>query len=417
MQYDASTNPAAEGIADAILSGRRNLFVVTGPRRDRLLLGSEVTDLVKDHARTSLLAAYPDTKAVAAWISLVCATPVDLTLFCDSLASAVDASPLPVALVVEADHLLETDDGPGLVGNLRAAWEECAGKLSVILLCSSAEALIKDHCASGYLRSARLVRLDRDPVVDEAPRTSRDVVEALGRLACEGGDDLWNPVYERVGYRLPNGGRPMAAALAKYLACIPIPDDPGWIRHLPSVLAQAFRDFRTLPKWLYLRDQYIVETGHELPDLVDAHCGGTFRVVVVESLAHMMAVVLRRRWVKDDLTSYFGAQERCVDQAWRRFTAIAYRDVLAAINKCRGQSGVFGRTRLLVLASAGRVVFTFCRGTDQVSVVADESDELGWRSGLNALTTPYRECVDMIEDVVEHWSIDGLKPDNDVWLI
>jgi hypothetical protein len=134
---------------------------------------------------------------------------------------------------------------------------------------------------------------------------------------------------------------------------------------------------------------------------------------VAHSLCRLIPLLTGQEWLREALESALGAQMQVIDHAWRRFVRVAYRKLMPRING-RGNSGLFGSTTLLTFDCAGRVMFTFRRGSGDMTFVADASDPCGWRSGANSPGAPYAECVSMIEDVIEHWDIDGMRPNDTV---
>jgi hypothetical protein len=259
----------------------------------------------------------------------------------------------------------------------------------------------------------------------ERSDTSRKVhfTAMLRRFAEVGGDELWDPVHERRGYRPHRGEQMLALGIAKYLDDPKIPGDTigiNWYRDLHAHLVDAFVEFRTDDKWRPLRDAYKIKTeGEEIPDLVDVHVGGLHRLLVVDQVARLATVLSGEKWLQPKLEGYFHAQQHCIDQAWERFVRVGYRQIMPRIKKesHRGNKGEFGSTTLMTYAMAGRVMFTFQRGDDggpAMTYVADDSDMHGERSGPNAPTTPYAECVAMIDEVSDHWDLKKMRPDEKI---
>lgn len=250
-------------------------------------------------------------------------------------------------------------------------------------------------------------------------------ISALRRFAEAGGDELWDPVYERRGYRPCRGEQTLALGIAKYLDDPGIPGDTigiNWYHDLHSHLVDAFVEFRVHAKWGALRKAYEFKTeGNGIPDLVDVHVGGLHRLLVVNQIAYLATVLSGERWLRSKLEAYFNAQQACIDQAWEGFVRVGYRQLMPRIKKekHRGNKGEFGATTLMTYAMAGRVMFTFQRdkskdGGPSMTYVADDSDMHGERSGSNATTTPYAECVAMINEVSDNWDMTKMIQDNKI---
>lgn len=248
------------------------------------------------------------------------------------------------------------------------------------------------------------------------------LIAAFHKFALEGGDNLYDVTYERIGYMVHRGERLLARAIAEYLSGPELPkDDPHgyWPRNLDEYLTEAFVEFRTHKKWEYLRGAYLLETDHEIPDLVDVHIGGLHRSLVTTQLARLCATLANQKWLQSRLESHFSAQQICIDQAWHRFVRIGYRQLMPRIKeeRHRGNKGEFGKTTLMTYCLAGRCMFTFMRGKDggpMMTYVADDSDMYGSRSGSNATATPFMECISMINEVSDNWSLDAMKEDGKI---
>src|ERR1700751_95988 len=213
-------------------------------------------------------------------------------------------------------------------------------------------------------------------------------ISALRRFAEDGGDELWDPVYSRKGYRAHRGEQALALGIAKYLD---EPDVPG--------------------------DTIGINWYHDLHShLVDVHVGGLHRLLVVNQLAYLATVLSGEEWLQSKLEAYFNAQQACIDQAWEGFVRVGYRQLMPRIKKegHRGNKGTFGATTLMTYAIAGRVMFTFQRDKSSVTYVADDSDMHGERSGPNGTATPYVECVSMINEVSDNWDMTKMTPDDKI---
>lgn len=248
-------------------------------------------------------------------------------------------------------------------------------------------------------------------------------IEALRAFRRDGGEKMWDPIYERVGFCENRGDRVLADAMALWFADNAPGDELGinWFAHLHKYLVEAFDEFRTHERWQTARDAYAYACGgEEIPDLVNVHVGGLHRLLATHHLAYFCAAVSGEKWLREHLEAFFDAQQTCIDQAWWDFTRVAYRQIMPRIKveSHRGNKGKFGKTELLTWAGMGRVMFTFRRGKDeddvQVTYVADDGDEHGRRAGPNNSRTPYEVCVEMIREVATGWSLDKMKRDGKI---
>lgn len=233
--------------------------------------------------------------------------------------------------------------------------------------------------------------------------------------------------YGRIGMRTSHGETTLMRGLARYLENPAIPAGDrytNWFTDLPAHLVDAFVAFRSLgnANFAELRTQYLKETGHDIPDLLDLRAGRYDRAMVVYDLIRLMPVLAAKvtghqysprltdsmPWLRQALDGYLNAQANVITHAWRSFIRTCYRPMAKAFKAQlnRGNKGVFGTTTLMSYVLAGRFMFTFQRGDDsdhQVSFVGDDSDLYGFRSGLNFPSVSYAEAVAMIEEVVAHW--------------
>jgi hypothetical protein len=260
-----------------------------------------------------------------------------------------------------------------------------------------------------------------------------DFIAALRRFSDNGGDDLYDPVHQRMGYEAYRGERQLAGALAKYLEDSKDYDDSAegigpmvfemedtWYNDLPKYLVDAFVQFRTGKSWELLRKAYLRETGEEIPDLVDVHVGGLYRLLTTRQVAYLCAVLSGQAQLRSKLEAIFDAQQTCINQAWNRFVRVGYRELMPRIEgeRHRGNKGEFGATTLMTYVMAGRCMFTFSRGNGSATItyVADASDMRGLRSGPNVTKTPYAECVAMIDEVANNWRLNKMKEDENIGL-
>lgn len=250
----------------------------------------------------------------------------------------------------------------------------------------------------------------------------KDFITALRRFSEVGGDYLYDPVYKRTGYHEYRGERLLAAAIAKYLDDPNIPGDTlgiNWFNDLQEHLVDAFVEFRTDKKWSRLRADYLLEVNEEIPDLVEVHIGGLHRLLMVNQIARLCTVLSQELWLQPKLEAHFHAQQACITQAWERFIRVGYRELMPRIKeeRHRGNRGEFGKTTLMTYCMAGRCMFTFLRGKDggpTVTYVADDSDMWGVRSGPNSPSTPFMECISMINEVSDNWDLKKMKKDDKI---
>ena len=191
-------------------------------------------------------------------------------------------------------------------------------------------------------------------------------------------------------------------------------DGLSWTADIPLYLVEAYSDFRTDPKWKACRAAYRVQTGNDIPDLLDVQAGGVHRTLVAHSVCRLMPLLADATWwLGSRLEATLGAQMAVIDHAWRRFVKLTYRKLLPRIKTETHsvRSGTFGETMLRISEGLGRVQFDFHRPSGSITYVADASDMWGNRSGANFPGAPYHECVAMIEDVIANWDADKLQPD------
>lgn len=269
-----------------------------------------------------------------------------------------------------------------------------------------------------------------------------ELIRALNEFVETNGTKLRDVVYDHADYRPHRGETILALAFAKWLKNPETPENQNgfdWFKDLPELLDEAYEEFRQDAQWKSVRKAYAVETGHEIPSLVNIHQGGLDRVLVVASVIHLMTCLyvqvysqhadrflsgrVEWRWLQNELDSYLNAQAQVIEQAWKRFVRKCYRPFMKRYktDEHTGNSGKFGNTHLLTFGTAGRMMFTFRRGDAKngggpsITYVADDSDDFGNRAGPNTTNTPYIECVQMINEVVDNWDLDKLQKSTSVW--
>lgn len=265
-------------------------------------------------------------------------------------------------------------------------------------------------------------------------------------------------------YNASAGELTLIHAIADYFeAHTEIRDESGigfWYDVLKHI-ADAFHEFQTDPRHEQLRSIYKGQTeGAEIPDLFDIRHGRA-RARVIFDLGRFLPLIAGRmdEGIGERAEGYFNCQQQVVEAAWRVFVRQCYRSIAPVIRKSKSRShqGLFGRTTLSVDTMAGRAQYMFERPTSvpdsanlfekvtaivdtpgsvavdkyaaieavlmtrrpakrthgayEISFVADESDMIGFRAGMNtpgSAISDYKACVEMIEDVVAHWDMSKL---------
>ena len=187
-------------------------------------------------------------------------------------------------------------------------------------------------------------------------------------------------------------------------------DSLALIRNLPQICVEAFDDKRSEKRWSHL------------PSLVDVRdrdqgfAARDLKELLPPTVQTLMPPGWTSDWVGERLQSYFGAQWSVVSQSWMSFVRTCYREMMLRIKveTHRGNKGKFGGTTLMTWCCAGRCMIQFERPSGHLTYVADDSDMWGYRAGPNTPSADYRQCVTMIDDVVEHWDLKKLRPDTKV---
>lgn len=305
-------------------------------------------------------------------------------------------------------------------------------------------------------------------ITEEDITTKTQFVAALRRFLATG---KTTTPYHHDEYSPSRGELLLIDAIARYFEDHTEIDDQelglNWFCDLKKHLVDAFEEFRTHPKHQVLRETYKSQMGgvwpEGIPDLLDVR--GSFGWQhVTRDLVELLPLIAGRcggAWLKRDLDGYFHAEAEVINHAWRRFIRCCYRPFAPQLKQVqhRGNSGLFGRTTLRSYGTAGRVMFTFARteapsdvlakvtelvntegvtaenkvaaleallmivpspdsGPDaqQITFVADDSDLYGFRSGMNFPDVGYAKCVEMINDVIDHWDPAKFVVDSDVTL-
>lgn len=87
------------------------------------------------------------------------------------------------------------------------------------------------------------------------------------------------------------------------------------------------------------------------------------------------------------------------------------------VNKCKhsGMSGVFGKTELRTFATAGRIMFSFWSGTDQITFVGDESDYT--RTGLQSMNCSVDMAKFIVQEVIDNWEASKLQENDKISIL
>lgn len=232
------------------------------------------------------------------------------------------------------------------------------------------------------------------------------------------------------------GQKAFANFLIHYLENLQIPHDEKydfWTieDHLPELMVDAFEQLRTGTDdaTVRFRQAYEAETEHEVPNVIDLGASNVLDQgsAVQTTLGFMLREITGQDWVEHKIDTYCNAQKYVLQQTFDKFLRLVYRKGLGEMaDKCdkRGMSGKFGETELRTFIMAGRIMFTFARRKkgktgvyvggkliktlpyqeDSVSFVGADGDPLCLSAGLNSVETDFRTALDMIEDVIKHWS-------------
>lgn len=228
--------------------------------------------------------------------------------------------------------------------------------------------------------------------------------------------------YGHPDYSPGRGETILMGMFAKWLHDSDVPERSEyarWFVDLPDLVVEAFQDFSSAPEWEDARRAYKIRTSNPVPDIANAYTRGLHGLLVACEVTRLLPLLANAPWLSKDLHLKVNAEMEVIDLAWKRFVKIVYRKLLPHLNanNHRGYKGRFGSTELLTFGCAGRIMFTFTRGTATMTYVADDGDVFGYRSGPNSPGAPYQECVSMIEDVIENWDANKLEHSDDVGMI
>jgi hypothetical protein len=87
------------------------------------------------------------------------------------------------------------------------------------------------------------------------------------------------------------------------------------------------------------------------------------------------------------------------------------------VNECghSGMSGVFGKTELRTFATAGRIMFSFWSGKDQITFVGDESDYT--RTGLQSMNCSVDMAKFIVQEVIDNWEASKLQANDKISIL
>lgn len=229
-------------------------------------------------------------------------------------------------------------------------------------------------------------------------------------------------VYIASGLIRSRGENAFLSFFAEFLANLDIPADrkyDHWSidQYLPEIVVAAHEQFREsendlAKKW---RAEYEKDTGHQIPHLTNigespiihhalevGSIGNSFEQIIGENLG---------KYICRSIEIYCTAQSMLVQQTFDMFARRVYQQGLFEIVrdcKGRGMNGKFGETWLRSYILTGRIMFTFCRTSDeefesQVSFVGEETDTLLLSAGIQSIDANVHLCVEMINDVINNW--------------
>jgi hypothetical protein len=228
-----------------------------------------------------------------------------------------------------------------------------------------------------------------------------------------------------------------AKFLIYYLENLHIPSDEKYDfwsiePYLPKLMVDAFECLRTGAgdvQVAHYRKMYEEETGHEVPNIIDA---GESHILhqcsaVQTTLGFLLKDVLGHSEIEHKIDAHCNAQQYVLQQMFGKFVRQVYRQGMCDIiskSKSGGMGGKFGETELRTFVVIGRVMFTFARRIDKtkkgiyrkgesivlneksITFVASEDDLLCWSAGIQSVYADFRTAIDLIDDVVTHWSQD-----------
>lgn len=224
------------------------------------------------------------------------------------------------------------------------------------------------------------------------------------------------------GVRVDHGGRrTLARFLTEYLTQMEVSkDDDPFGYHLPHIMADALEELRTgTDKYVVdYRQLFEKETGYNVPNITKVGEGdGLFRTSVVVWLEYIAKEITDDECSGNMVDRYLNAQLYVVQQAFDEFLRKVYRRGLFNLIKegnNRGMSGTFGETELRSFVSAGRLMLTFARKQNDkneidVSFLAGDNNPQAYSAGVQSIHAGLPDCLAMINEVIEHWSIDKEK--------
>ncbi len=125
------------------------------------------------------------------------------------------------------------------------------------------------------------------------------------------------------------------------------------------------------------------------------------------------------RHMQNAVEQYCNAQLHVLQLAFDTFLRLVYRKGMSqlAVECSVGWTHCqFGSTELRVACGIAQVQLIFVRGTKQnseeelcFSFLMEEADALGLSAGVQFVCADLRTCLDMIDDVINHWPGDPDK--------
>lgn len=230
------------------------------------------------------------------------------------------------------------------------------------------------------------------------------------------------------------GQATFALYLASYVEHLTIPADQEYDfwdidNHIPRIIVGAIRAFeKSEEPWIIeFRKTYEKETEQPFYDPTHVYSGNNVAAVLeVEMIKELVHGIMgpRADYLRNNIDALLNAERHVVGLRFAQFEDQVYYvgGMSKIIAKCRfkGMSGKFGATTLRSYAIAGRLMFTFARGSgeneDSVSFVCEEDDLIGLNGGLQSCYAELPIALAMIEDVIANWPSNksGFKTDKKV---
>jgi len=225
--------------------------------------------------------------------------------------------------------------------------------------------------------------------------------------------------------REPQPGRTKGQAtfalfLSKYIAGLKIPHDQEYDfwqidNHIPSILVGAIRAFEKSEElWIVeFRKTYEKEIEHPFYDPTQVYAGNNVHAALeVSMIQELIYNITEAGYLRHEIDVLLNAERNLVGLRFAQFQDQVYHvgGLNKVITECefKGMSGKFGETTLRSYVMAGRLMFTFSRGSGEnestVSFVCEEDDPVGLGGGLQSCYAELPVAISMIEDVITNWA-------------